>query len=184
MADLQLHPLPAIQTQRLILRPLRAEDETEIFILRSDSRILQHIHIPPAKTLDDARAFIEKITGIVERNESAYFGITTKESDKLIGTCTIWNLQPENRRAEVGYVLHPDYWGKGLMQEALLAVIDFGFRYMKLHSLEAQVAPENLASIRVLEKTGFVKEAHFRENFYRDGSFYDSAVYSLLNRTT
>jgi ribosomal-protein-alanine N-acetyltransferase len=182
MAELNLHPLPAITTTRLVLRPMRPDDAPEVFILRSDARILRYLTIAPAKTLDDALSFIEKITGYIQRNETAFYGITTKETDKLIGTCTIWNLQPQNRRAEVGYALHPDYWGKGLAPEALAALIDFGFNVMKLHSLEAHVAPENTASIRVLEKTGFVKEAHFRENHFHEGKFFDSAVYSLLNK--
>lgn len=184
MPSFNLHPLPAITTARLILRPMKMDDAPALFILRSDARILKHIMNPPAKDVEDARAFIEKINGYIEKNETAFFGITTKEADTLIGTCTIWNLQPENMRAEVGYVLHPDYWGKGLAQEALTALVDFGFRHMKLHSLEGHVAPANGASIRVMEKLGFVKEGHFRENFFREGKFYDTAVYSLVNHAS
>ena len=68
------------------------------------------------------------------------------------------------------------------MKEALMAVIDFGFNEMKLHSIEGQINPENVVSGVVLEKCGFTREAYFKENFYFQGKFFDSAVYSLLNK--
>ncbi|MBP6649301.1 MAG: GNAT family N-acetyltransferase, partial [Bacteroidia bacterium] len=76
--------------------------------------------------------------------------------------------------------LHPDYQKQGIMAEALLKVLDYGFKTMKLHSVEANVNPENAGSINLLEKSGFVREAYFRENYYYDGKFLDSAIYSLL----
>ncbi len=67
------------------------------------------------------------------------------------------------------------------MQEALNVVLDYGFNIMRLHSVEADVNPMNIASIKILEKNNFVREAHFRENYYYSGKFLDSYVYSLLS---
>lgn len=184
MLDIRIAPLPILKTQRLLLRQMRPEDQQELFILRSDPRILEYIHTQPAATPDHALAFIEMINSRVEQNETAFWGITTGEKDSLIGTCVLWHIQKEHHRAEVGYVLHPDYWRRGLAKEALAAMISYGFNELKLHSLEAQVAPQNIASIRVLEKTGFVKDGYFRENFYHEGNFLDTAVYSLINHGT
>ena len=89
-------------------------------------------------------------------------------------------MQKEHYRSEIGYALNPLFQGKGIMQEAMQAIIQYGFEIMKLHSVEANVNPANEASMRLLEKNGFVKEAYFRENYYFDGKFLDSVIYSLL----
>ena len=108
--------------------------------------------------------------------------ICLKGETKLIGSIGFWHTVPEHHRAELGYILHPDFWNQGIVTEALQAVLKYGFEKMKLHSVEASVNPENVASIRVLEKHGFVREAYFREDYFYDGKFYDSAVYCLLSR--
>ena len=79
-------------------------------------------------------------------------------------------------------MLHPDFWGKGIMKEALMAAIDFGFTEMNLHSIEAHINPENTVSGILLEKTGFIREAYFKEDFYFRGKFIDTAVYTLLEK--
>jgi ribosomal-protein-alanine N-acetyltransferase len=77
-------------------------------------------------------------------------------------------------------MLHPDFWKKGIMKEAIVAVLDFGFNVMRLHSVEANINSGNDASASVLEATGFIKEAHFREDFFFDGTFRDTIIYSRL----
>jgi ribosomal-protein-alanine N-acetyltransferase len=79
-------------------------------------------------------------------------------------------------------MLYPDFWNKGLMKEALEAVINFGFNNMHLHSIEAHINPANAASAGILEKMGFIREAYFKEDYFFRGEFFDSAVYSLLNK--
>jgi ribosomal-protein-alanine N-acetyltransferase len=98
----------------------------------------------------------------------------------MIGTICFWNIQADHYRAEVGYVLHPDHWRKGIMKEAVQAVVDFGFKEMKLHGIEGHINPENAVSGIVLEKCGFVREAYFKDKFCFRGKFSDTAVYSLL----
>ena len=77
-------------------------------------------------------------------------------------------------------MLNPKFWKKGIMKEALLRVIDFGFDEMKLHSIEANINPDNEASAKILESTGFVKEAYFKEDFFFEGTFRDTIIYSRL----
>jgi ribosomal-protein-alanine N-acetyltransferase len=89
-------------------------------------------------------------------------------------------MQKEHDRAEVGYMLHPDFRKKGIMQEALTAIIEYGFTQMNLHSIEAVIDPRNKASETILVRNNFVKEAHFKENYFFDGAYLDSAHYSLL----
>ena len=79
-------------------------------------------------------------------------------------------------------MLDPAFWGKGFMKEALIAVLDFGFRKLGLHSFQANINPENERSGKLLKQLGFVKEAYFRENYYFNGKYLDSEIYSLLER--
>lgn len=180
MENLSFNPYPEIMTERLLLRQVNDKDVNEIFLLRSDERVMRYIDKAPAETLDDAYDFIRKIADLEESADAVTWAICLKGDPKLIGTIVFWNIKKEHYRAEVGYTLHPDYWGKGIMQEALQVVIDYGFKVMKLHSIEANVNPENTASIKLLERNNFVREAYFRENYYFNGKFLDTAIYSLL----
>ncbi|HYG52862.1 MAG TPA: GNAT family protein, partial [Flavobacteriales bacterium] len=89
-------------------------------------------------------------------------------------------LHKENYRAELGYMLNKHFHGKGIMLEATAAVIHYGFEIMKLHSIEALINPENHKSAKILERSGFRKEAHFKENFFHNGVFEDTVIYGLL----
>ena len=182
MNDLSFFPFPDIHTRHLVLRQLRPTDDKEIMVLRSNEKILQFLVIPRCNNLLEATQFIDKINNSIKNNESIYWGITGKDVDTLIGTICLWNISKQNFRAEIGYVLHPDFHGKGFMSEALDAVLDYGFTYMNLHSIEANVHPDNKQSIKLLEKKGFVKEAHLKENVFFEGNFLDTAIYSLLNK--
>jgi ribosomal-protein-alanine N-acetyltransferase len=111
------------------------------------------------------------------------WGIAKKEEPaRMIGNITLWQIQVEHARADIGYMLHPDHWRKGIMKEAIARVVKFGFDSMKLHSVAAQVDSGNKASALLLEAAGFVREGFFKEDFYFRGKFYDTMVYSLLNK--
>ncbi len=155
-------------------------DADEIFFLRSDKEVIRYIDRPPAKSLEEASGFIQKITELEKNNESVTWAITLKGNDKLIGTICYWNIRKEHYRAEIGYLLHPDFWGKGIMKEAMAEVIKYGFKVMNLHSIEANVNPDNKASIKLLEGYNFFREAYFKENYFFNGKFLDTAIYSLL----
>jgi [ribosomal protein S5]-alanine N-acetyltransferase len=152
---LDLTIFPVLTTERLRLRRLSANDATEIMRLRSDERVNEFIDRPKSTTLDDARAFIKKIETAIEKNESAYWAITLKDEDKLIGTVCFWNLDTSRDMAELGYELHPDSQGKGIMQEAIPEVLKYGFERMLLRTITALPMPGNTRSIRVLEKNNF-----------------------------
>jgi len=141
---------------------------------------LQFLDREPAKLTEDAIIFIEKINDLEKNNEAVTWAITLKKDTKLIGKICYWNIQKEHYRAEIGYVLHPDFHGKGIMQEAMTEVIKFGFQIMKLHSIEANTNPNNTSSIQLLERNKFIREGYFRENYFYNNKFYDSVIYSLL----
>lgn len=180
MLTLNFTPFPLIATNRLVLRQLDKSDVNEIFFLRSDPGVMKFIDRAPAKSTEEAFIFIEKINDLQKNVEGITWAITLKEDTKLIGTICFWNIQKEHYRAEIGYVLHPGFQGKGIMQEAMTEVIKFGFEVMKLHSIEANTNPNNTSSIRLLERNKFIREGYFRENYFYNGKFYDSVVYALL----
>lgn len=181
MLDVNFSPFPEIKTKRLLLRRMTVEDAPAFLFLRSDDRVMKYIGREKMKTQEEATGLIQKINASVDANESIMWAIALQEEPgTLIGTICYWNILKEHHRAEVGYILHPGYWGKGMMKEALMAAVNYGFREMKLHSIEGHINPENTISGIVLEKCGFVREAYFKENFYFKGKFHDSAVYSLL----
>ncbi len=183
MLELNFSPFPEIKTKRLLLRRMTDADAPALLFMRSDERVMQYIGREKMKTHEEAIGFIQKINGSVDTNESILWAIALlEEPATMIGTICFWNIQKDHFRAEVGYMLHPDFWGKGIMKEAVLAVIGFGFNEMKLHGIEGHINPENAVSGIVLEKCGFVREAYFKENFYFKGKFSDSAIYCLLAR--
>ncbi len=180
MLQINFTPFPTLLTNRVILRQIIPGDAKEIFFLRSDETIMKYLDRPRAKSIEEAVAYIEKITGILNKNEGITWAITLKGQTKLMGTVGFWRIEKKHYRAEAGYTLHTALQGKGIMQEALTAALDYGFNTMQLHSVEANVNPDNLSSIKLLERSNFTKEAHFKENYFYDGKFLDSAVYSLL----
>lgn len=180
MLSVDFNPFPLLETARLVLRQVQQKDVKEIFFLRSDDRVLKYLGRRPAKTIQEATKWIRQINDFEKNNEAITWAITLTQELKLAGTICFWNIRKEHYRAEIGYALHPAYQNRGIMQEAMKAVLDFGFKTMKLHSVEANVHPENASSIQLLERNNFVREGYFRENYFYNGKFYDSAIYSLV----
>ena len=180
MLEINFTPFPILETDRLILRRLSAEDVLEIFALRSDKEVMKYIPRPLAKSIEDAQAHIALIDEKIENNEGINWAITLKDNPKLIGIIGHYRIKPEHFRAEIGYMLLPEYQGNGIISEAIKEVVYYGFEVMKLHSIEAIIDPENHASEKVLQKNGFVKEAHLKENEYYEGRFLDTVIYSKL----
>lgn len=173
---------PNLETERLVLRRVNKNDANEIFALRSNPETMKYIPRPLAKSIDDALEHIALIDAKIESNEGINWAITYKDNPKLIGIIGHYRIKPEHFRAEVGYMLLPEYHGKGIISEAIKEVVNYGFNEMKLHSIEAIIDPENFGSARVLEKNNFVKEAHLKENEFYEGRFLDTVIYSILNK--
>lgn len=179
MLQLKFDPFPVLETQRLLLRRVEEKDAPEIFYFRSDPAILKHLGKEPAKDMEEVKKFMTLIDDLIISNESIYWGIALKEApEKLAGTICLWQIQQENYRAEIGYVLDPHHWGKGIMKEAILQVLDYAFHTMGLRTVEARFTPANTASARVLQAAGFNEEARIKEDFDNNGIFEEIAVYT------
>jgi [ribosomal protein S5]-alanine N-acetyltransferase len=176
----QALPFHSLSTARLVLRELRPSDASELFIMRSDPQVMEHIGRPRAATLADAEKLIETIAEDQRNDDGITWAITLKESDNLIGTIGYYRLKKAHFRGEVGYSLMSDHWRKGYMGEALEAVVACGFEQLGFHSIEAVTDPRNIASNTLLERHGFVREGLFKENYHWNGEFLDSAVWSRI----
>lgn len=182
MIEINFHPFKNLETERLLLRRVSINDLNEILELRGNPETMKFIPRPLVKTEEDALNHFKMIDEKIEKNEGINWAITVKGNPKLIGIIGHYRIQPENHRCEIGYMILPQYNGQGIVTEAIKAVLEYGFEDMNMHSIEAVIDPDNIASERVLQKNGFVKEAHILENEYYDGKFWDTVIYSILKR--
>lgn len=181
MLSVSFQPFPVLQTERLLLRRFSERDAEALFHIRSLDEVVRYLDRDKTASVEEALEMIRRVNTGIDENQSITWAISPRnEPGKLIGTIGFWRMDLKHHRGEVGYLLHSDFHRRGLMQEALKAALEYAFQQMQLHSVEAWVNPHNAPSIGLLEKNGFVKEAHFRENYYYRGRFLDSAVYSLL----
>ncbi len=180
MLTLNFDPFPVLETERLHLRALNPKDIEQLFALRSDKEAMRYIAKPVMKTLSDAEAHIKMVMDGLQKLEHINWAITLKGEDSLMGMIGFYRMLKEHYRTEVGYMLLPNFHRQGIMHEALKVVLAYGFKEMKAHSIAAVIDPRNAASENILLKNHFIKEAHFKENYFFDGEYLDSAHYSLL----
>ncbi len=180
MLNLNFSPFPEIESSRLQLRHIEKSDAAEVLYLRGSSHVMKYIDKPLQKNLDEARAHIDLIENGLQKNNIINWAICLKPDSKLLGIIGYHIIDKTNHRAEIGYILHDAYWGKGITHEAIQLVVNFAFEKMNLHSIEARINPDNTASRNILLKNHFEKEAYFRENFLANGKFLDTEVYSLI----
>lgn len=178
--DAVFNDFPILESERLIFRAYKKSDASSILKIRFDKRVLKYMDTITPETLEDTENKIAEIEELFKSKKGIAWVIVEKKSNKLIGDFSFWRLDRLHNRGEIGYVLNPEFWGMGYMTETMNALIDFAFTKLKLHSIEANVNPENENSKRLLVSFGFKLEAHFRENYFFEGKYLDSLIYSLL----
>ena len=132
--------------------------------------------------MTDAQNLLADVRAKFRRKTYYQWGVARREDDRVIGTCTLFHLDLDNRRAEIGYALGREHWGKGYMAEALGALLTFAFQGLGLRRLEADVDPGNAGSIKTLERLGFQKEGYLRERWLVNGKVMDTLLFGLLQR--
>ena len=183
MLEINFLPFPILKTKRLILKQVDAKDADTILSLRSNDEVMKYIPRPYLKTKDDALALIAMFDDKIENGIGINWGIYfVDEPEKLLGIIGHYRIKPEHHRAEVGYMIFPEHNGKGIITEALQKVVEYGFKEMKLHSMEAILDPENKGSEKVLQKNGFTKEGHFIENIFFKGKWGSEFQFALLKK--
>ena len=172
--------LPTIPTPRLLLRWLTERDVDALFAVFSDPEVMRYWSSPPLPSTEAARRLLEEIHEYFRQQTLFQWGIARREDDRVIGTCTLFHLDKDNRRAEVGFALGREHWRQGYAREALTALFDFAFGEWNLHRLEADVDPRNAASLRALERLGFQREGYLRERWHVGGETQDAVFLGLL----
>lgn len=173
---------PVLETERFVLREFSMADVDATFAIMADPQVKRYFGSLPMTEREQAVDRVERVRAAFAERSGIRWAIARRSDDVFIGSCGFWRIEAKHARAEVGYELAPAAWGLGVMTEVLRAVLTFAFETMKLHSVEAQIHPDNVASRRVLEKVGFVQEGYFRENYFDvvEGRFTDTVVFSLL----
>jgi ribosomal-protein-alanine N-acetyltransferase len=177
MLELNFDPFPILETERLVMRQITIGDANDIFDLRSNPEAMKYIGRPRPKVVADVHDLIANMNELSARIQ---WGVTMKGEKKVIGTIGYHVIEKQHYRAEIGYMLGIGYWKKGLMSEAIIAIVNFGFEKIGLHSIEARIDPENEQSAKILEKNAFIKEGHLKENFFYNDKFTDTGIYSML----
>ena len=177
---------PILETPRLLLREIVRADASAILRIRGDAEVTRYNTGAPYESLEDAIALIDDMALLYRQKRELRWGITLKGVEGLthgvIGMCGYNYWVAADHRASIGYDLARAFWRDGIMAEALRAVLGFGFAQMSLNRIEADVAVENTASIKLLRKLGFRKEGLQREQFFEDGLYHDLMLFGLLRR--
>ena len=174
--------LPLLETQRLRLRKLTMRDAEDIYRYSRDAEVARHVLWDAHRSIGDSRSYLRYMLRRYRNHEPASWGIEWKETGQIIGTIGFMWVQTDNSAAEVGYSLARDFWNKGIMTEALKAVIAHGFGSLNLNRIEAQHETTNPASGAVMRKCGMVREGLLRQRLYNKGRYVDVELYAILRK--
>ena len=172
---------PVLQSSRLILRAITEKDTGDLFAMRKNVRMHEHTDTKPDNTPADTEAYIQRMNKGVSENKWIIWAMEHKQSQRVIGTISIWNIAADQQSAELGYGVIPDYQGQGLMKEALMCVVEYGFEVMKLRTIEAYTEENHLQSCRLLESAGFSEAKRMDEKGYCTNRIYRMIVYTHAN---
>ncbi|MCM3569150.1 GNAT family N-acetyltransferase [Neobacillus mesonae] len=172
--------LPALETERLLLRKISLADVDDMFAYCSNEAVSKYVTWETHQSLKDTEQFINFVLQQYGNKRVAPWGIEFKETGKLIGTIDFVWWHPLHQSAEIGYCLSQDYWGKGITTEAAKKVIKFGFEKMDLMRIQARCFTGNFGSQRVMEKAGMSFEGINRKAMLIKGKHRDLKVYSIL----
>lgn len=172
--------LPTLTGDGVVLRWITLDDAAGVLELFSDPEVIRYTSLELMKSEDDSCGFILGIQESFAVGTLYQWGV---ELDGfLVGTCTLFHIDRQHRRAEVGFALAPRHWGQRIMSRAVPLVIDFAFRVLALHRIEADADPRNTASLRLLERLGFIREGLLRERYHQLGEVQDAVLLGLLRR--
>ena len=172
--------LPVLETPRLTLRKVRMSDAADIYRYAKAPEVARHVLWEPHRSILESRGYIRFLMYQYRNGMPGSWGIELKETGRIIGTIGYMSYTADNATVEVGYSIAREHWGKGLMTEALAAVIDETFRTLELHRIEALHFTDNPASGRVMEKCGMQHEGHMRQRINCKGVFRDVEMWGIL----
>ncbi|MGW6302732.1 GNAT family N-acetyltransferase [Peribacillus butanolivorans] len=171
---------PILETERLILREITKEDAEGIFACFSNENVTRYYGQETLESIEEAEKFVDFFSNNYNEKRGIRWGIEKKETKGIIGTIGFNAWLPKHKRAEIGYEIHPEQWGKGYASEAVSRVLTYGFDVMNLTRIGAVVFLNNEASKKLLTNIGFQKEGVLKKYMYQNGVAHDTYLYSLL----
>ena len=178
-----LKPEWPLETERLTLRPFRAEDMEDLFGIQSRPEVARFLYWD-ARDREQVRESLyrkSREVALEEQGQALTFAVVWREADVVVGDVHLEWLSRGHRQGEIGFVFHPDYQGKGLAREAAEMMLHLGFAELALHRIIGRLDPRNLPSARLLERLGMRREAHFVDNQIFKGEWGGELVYALLD---
>lgn len=172
--------LPEIETDRLVLKRISAENANDMFAYASLSEVTKYLLWSPHLNLFETKGYIEYLQREYRRGNYADWGLNLKETGVFVGTVGFADIDLKNNCGEIGYVLNPAYQGKGLMTEAVKAVLKVAFEALTLNRVQLRIMEENIPSIRLAERCRFTYEGTFRQAMIVKEKYRTLKVYSML----
>ena len=172
--------IPTLTTERLVLRRLHVLDARDMFDYAKREEVTRYLTWSPHKSESYTRQYLEYISRHYAIGDFYDWAVIDKESQRMIGTCGFTRFNFQSDSAEIGYVLSPDFWGKGIAHEAASEVIRFGFENLLLNRIEAKFMTGNDRSLRVMEKLGMTYEGVRREAMLIKGKYRDVHTCAIL----
>lgn len=172
--------LPDIQTERLLLRKIKAKDVNDIYEYASDPLVSQYVLWSTHVNKKSSKEFIAYVKSRYNADAPADWAIVDKANGKVIGTAGYVSWLPLHKTGQLGYVLNRDYWGRGLMSETVSAIIDYSYINTDINRIEARCVIENQGSARVMEKSGMKYEGILRKSMVIKGKIVDMKIYSII----
>ena len=169
-----------IDTERLVVRPVAEADLPALLEVNSDEQVTALLPYARWTSLDDARAWLERMMAIQASGSAIQLVIVDQATSLAIGTCLLFRFDDASARAELGYVLGRAHWGRGLMREALEGLLGHAFGAMGLRRIEAEVDVRNGPSSRLLGRLGFRREGLLRQRWFTKGEARDVEIHGLL----
>ena len=175
-------PTPTLHTARLRLRPFADADADALFALHSSADVLRYWDAPPWRERSRAGRFIAACRHMADEGTGARLAMDRLSDGAFIGWCGLTRWNPDYRSASLGYCLDDAAWGHGYATEGARALLQWALDTLDLNRVQAETDTRNVASARVLEKLGFVREGTLREDCVVNGEVSDSWVFGLLRR--
>lgn len=172
--------LPRLETERLLLRAMRVSDAPDMYDYAHRTDVTRHLLWSPHPDIQYTRRYLEYLAGRYRLGQFYDWALICKEDGKMIGTCGFVRFEYAHNAAEIGYVLNPDYHGRGLMTEAVTRILQFGFSELQLHRIEARYMVENTASRRLMERVGMHFEGVHRQLMLVKGQYRDIGTCAIL----
>jgi RimJ/RimL family protein N-acetyltransferase len=183
MKSLVFKTFPIIEFDDIILREISSQDTYEFFKYINNPNVKEFLSEEDSpRTSEAAREELMYWTKLFFYKHSIYWGIASKRTNKLIGTCGFNNWHMTHNRAEISYDLAYEHWGKGIMTRSIDKICQFAFDKMLVNRIQATVATENKASIKILDKLGFCQEARLKDYGVLHDNNKDFYMYALTRR--